>query len=308
MSMEKRNAAVFILLGQSNAVGHGIPMKESDKITKPLSHVFGLSRALNQTLHPQKLTFSGYLSAGMNLAETQDDTYSLANCLAKRWESAAEMNPALPDLFIIQIAIGAQGVGPGYMWNPDYPETMVPGRLGEVKISLFPYTERILSLLKPTFEGLGAAYDILALHWRGGENDTITDMPRVMIPLLKPIYRQLFAMFERALGTMPPTVLYESKFGLRNLNRTDGVNLANMCATTMALNGMFRAFAEEIPEISTFDPFSLSLYDPEEPLTWGIFSPADGVHYSGSANDEIAGQIMRQAEEKYCGHIIGNTP
>lgn len=29
-------AAVFILLGQSNAVGHGLPMDEQDKISVPL--------------------------------------------------------------------------------------------------------------------------------------------------------------------------------------------------------------------------------------------------------------------------------
>lgn len=29
-------AVVFILLGQSNAVGHGIPMREEDKIIKPM--------------------------------------------------------------------------------------------------------------------------------------------------------------------------------------------------------------------------------------------------------------------------------
>jgi hypothetical protein len=33
--MQDKKAAVFILLGQSNAVGHGIPMKEEDKIYKP---------------------------------------------------------------------------------------------------------------------------------------------------------------------------------------------------------------------------------------------------------------------------------
>lgn len=36
MVSDERKAAVFILLGQSNAVGHGIPMKDEDKIRIPL--------------------------------------------------------------------------------------------------------------------------------------------------------------------------------------------------------------------------------------------------------------------------------
>ena len=75
---------VFILFGQSQAVGHGIPMEEKDKIKEPLKNVFGLHRRNNQSFDIQKLTWEGYTSNGMNLAEEQDDTYSLANCLAKR--------------------------------------------------------------------------------------------------------------------------------------------------------------------------------------------------------------------------------
>ena len=79
----EREAAVFILLGQSNAVGHGVPMDEADKIKEPLRNVFGLSRVHNQSYCNDKLIWSGYTSGGMNLAEEQDDTYSVANCLAR---------------------------------------------------------------------------------------------------------------------------------------------------------------------------------------------------------------------------------
>jgi len=37
-------SAVFILLGQSNAVGHKLPMAEIGKIYEPLKNVFGLKR------------------------------------------------------------------------------------------------------------------------------------------------------------------------------------------------------------------------------------------------------------------------
>ena len=297
----KRRATVFILLGQSNAVGHSLNMAAEDIIKEPLTHVFGLSRELNQRLDIDKLTFSGYLSAGMNLAETQDDTYSLANCLAPMWEKAADGDPSLPDLYIVQIAVGAQGVGREYMWNPDYPVKLVPGPLGTVRISLFPYTERILSGIKPYFDEHGIEYDILGLHWRGGENDTGNGLPEKIIPEVKPVYLELFDMFSRSLGEMPPTVLYEIHYGGKNDLRTDGVNVEYMNTTAAAVNEMFRGFAEEIPAVTTFDPFSLSLYDKDVPLTWGIFKEDDGVHYTADANREIAAGIMERAVEKYCG-------
>ena len=111
--------AVFILLGQSNATGHGIPMAPEDRIETPLKNVFGLHRDHNQSFETQKLTWSGYTSEGMNLAETQDHTYSVANCLAGKWQKAIDGGKTLPDLYIVQIAIGAQGVREGYMWHPD---------------------------------------------------------------------------------------------------------------------------------------------------------------------------------------------
>ena len=48
--MLRKDAAVFILLGQSNATGHAVPMAEKDKITVPLKNVFGLHRDENQSL------------------------------------------------------------------------------------------------------------------------------------------------------------------------------------------------------------------------------------------------------------------
>ena len=102
--MKKTDAAVFILFGQSNAAGHWIPMEKCDVIDKPLKNVFGLSRELNQSFDNKKLFWSGYKSAGMNLAEPVDDTYSVANCLAARWQRETDLGEDLPDLYIVHIA------------------------------------------------------------------------------------------------------------------------------------------------------------------------------------------------------------
>ena len=59
------------------------------------------------------LKWSGYTSFGMNLAEAQDNTYSVANCLAKLWQKKVYEGADIPDLYIIHIAIDAHGVGEG---------------------------------------------------------------------------------------------------------------------------------------------------------------------------------------------------
>lgn len=127
------SAAVFVLLGQSNAVGHALPMCEKDRIIKPMKNVFGLSRKYNQSFDNLQLLWSGYTSFDMNLAEEQDNTYSVANCLARLWQD--EINTGnrnnLPDLYIVHIAIGAQGITDGYMWSPNYEKNLFRGSLAQ---------------------------------------------------------------------------------------------------------------------------------------------------------------------------------
>jgi hypothetical protein len=66
----------------------------------------------------------------MNLAENQDNTYSIANCLAAKWQADINNGVELPDLYIIHIAIGAQGVYG--MWSPRRAKKLIPGKLGDV--------------------------------------------------------------------------------------------------------------------------------------------------------------------------------
>ena len=104
-----KKAAVFMIFGQSNATGHAMMMKEEDYISKPLKNVYGLNREPNQSFDIDRLEFSGYTSFGMNLAETQDNTYSVPNQLARAWQDKIDAGEELPDLYIVQISIGSQG-------------------------------------------------------------------------------------------------------------------------------------------------------------------------------------------------------
>ena len=286
-----KKAAVFLLFGQSNAVGHGIPMEKEDIISVPLKNVFGLHRKDNQFLDLQRLTWQGYESGGMNLAEEQDHTYSLANCLARQWQDRIDGGEDLPDLYIIQIAIGAQGVTDKYMWHPDREEKLIPGKLGTVDISLFPFACRILSLLDDSFRDMGKDYEIMGLHWRGGEEDTVE--PReVLEQNLKEIYCRIFQRFNALLGN-PPVVLH----GIYCPARMDhfdptGRSLENM----YYINQVFEELTREYPNLSLFDVRTAPFYDPSTKEN-GIFKE-DFVHYTPQANRWVAQCILEKYLEK----------
>ena len=259
-------------------------MEEQDKIIAPLSHVFGLTRENNQSYSNTSLTWSGYTSHGMNLAEEQDHTYSIANCLARQWQDAIDSGKELPDLYIVQIAVGAQGVTAPYMWHPDYPKVMIPGKLGTVKIALTPFTTHILSMLKDSIRARGAEPEIIGIHWRGGENDFYEGGEQYS-PVLKQLYEQIFGGFYAALGEKAPTVFHQ----LVCFERTKStLELRNL----YFINDLFAQMARENPNISLFDVRQFPDYQPDVSGN-GLFK-ADFVHFTPEVNQWVAGYILQQ--------------
>ena len=280
-----KKAAVFILLGQSNAVGHDIPMEKEDYIAEPLKNVFGLHRKDNQSFDIKKLTWSGYQSSGMNLGEEQDHTYSLANCLARQWQDRIDGGEALPDLYIVQIAIGAQGVTEKYMWNPRYEKKLIPGKLGVADISLFSFTCHILSLLDKSFRDMGKDYEIIGLHWRGGEEDTVED-PAMLRRDLAGIYREIFGAF-RDILTDCPVVLH----GIFCPERMDFFDPTGQAKKNMEyINEVFLSLVEENEDISFFDIRKAPFFDPVSKGN-GIFME-DNVHYTPESNRWVARCVL----------------
>ena len=278
-----KKAAVFILLGQSNAVGHGIPMREEDIIKTPLKNVFGLSRERNQSYDNTALVWSGYTSFGMNLAEAQDNTYSVANCLASIWQGHIDNGNRndLPDLYIIQIAIGAQGVTEEYMWHPEREQKLIPGKLGTVDISLFPFCKHIFSLLNDSFSKMGKDYEIIGLHWRGGEND-VTATKEYLSTHLEAIYSRIFDEFNFILDN-PPIVLHKLVCHDR-MNDMDptGKYLENM----NYINEVFCKLKERYKNISVFDVQDSPDYIPDIRGN-GLFID-DAVHFTPETNKWVA--------------------
>ena len=291
--MKNKKAAVFILLGQSNAVGHAVPMTEEDTINTPLKNVFGLSRECNQSFHNKTLTWSGYTSHGMNLAEKQDNTYSIANCLAADWQKHIDSGNeyGLPDLYIIQIAIGAQGVTEKYMWYPEREEILIPGELGKVNISLFPFSKHIFSLLDESFKAMDKEYEIIGLHWRGGESDLALNSEYLKEKLFG-IYSKLIDTYNELLN-FPPIVLHKIVcYDCMKERDSTGMRLNNLEYTNL----MYNKFVKKYKNVTVFDPCDLSQYIPETRGN-GLFK-SDMIHFTPKVNKEFSNSILCDYIEK----------
>ncbi len=283
-------AQVFILLGQSNAVGHNLPMAEKDKIVNPLKNVFGLTREQNQSYDISDLTWSNYTSAGMNLGETQDDTYSLANCLATSWQKSIDEGAALPDLYIVQIAIGGQGVTEKYMWYPQKQKVLKPGKLFEANISLFSFSQHILSLIEKSFEEQNKDYEILGLHWRGGEEE-ITVPVAGLKDSLQVIYQEIFEGLWSSLGERPATILHRILLEERAKNDSTG----NIGESMDYINQVFDRLKEKYANVEIFDARDCPLYNENAPGR-GLFKE-DLTHYTKGANEWVARRIIQEYTE-----------
>lgn len=170
--MTKKKAAVLFINGQSNAHAHHQYLSEEERITEPLKNVFGLDRDPNQSFDIQDVVWSGFTTAGKNLGESQDHTASLAYHTALLWQNAIDSGIALPDLYIVQVSIGSQGIING-MWNRDKEKVMKPGELKNVDISLYPWALQVNRLAMENLKKQGFATEAIGWHWIGSEQDIL---------------------------------------------------------------------------------------------------------------------------------------
>ena len=285
-----KKIAVFMLFGQSNATGHGVPMAEDDIIKEPLKNVFGLNREPNQSFDTEKLKFTGYTSYGMNLAENQDNTYSVANCLARAWQSDIDSGANLPDLYIIHISIGSQGVYG--MWSPTRQRKLIPGKLGDCDISMYPLACHVLSLFKKYMEENELKPDFVGMHWRGGEQEFWQSVPNLKNDdRLKNTYKTIFAGLRESLGAQFPIVLHKLNFEAVLSGIEDGKHLPSM----RYINEVFGELEKELDGVSIFDSTRAPHYNPDDPYTlfrWDL------IHYNPQTNTWVAKEILKEYKQR----------
>lgn len=266
------DAPLLIVLGQSNAHGHGTHLPQTEWITNPLRNVHGLACRENQKYDLTDVEWSGFVTAGMNLGETQDNTYCLAEGFARKWQNAIDDGTKLPDLYVIQISIGAQGITEYEldglnMWYPNRPRIMKPSSLDGVDISLYPLAVQILSLAVKNLKCQGKTPKIIGLHWNQWETEVATDGEA--IEHAKKNFTEFFDGLKQATGIPTPIYLYCPLSEVYNNPKA-----------VKAITAVFR----ELETLDGFDMINLAmspLYDTKR-QDKGIFQ-SDLVHYSPEA-------------------------
>jgi len=268
---------VLFVFGQSNAHASGVVLPEEERITTPMKHVLTLPRAENQAYSPHPVVWRGYTSAGTNLGETQDHTACFPTEYARLWEDRAEAE-RLPDLHIVRISIGAQGVTEGQMWHPLHPRRMIPGPRGTADIALFPFSCDVIRRALDDLRSRGMEPVVLGLHWFGTEEET--GVPVEKLDVLPVLHRVLIRGWREAAGCRVPVVLWK----LRCTDRSASMGEDPRCIET--INACFDTLSLTEADVCTADPRDCPAYDPGDYFNNGLY--ADGCHLSASTNRWMA--------------------
>ncbi|MBR2180271.1 MAG: hypothetical protein IJ949_00110 [Oscillospiraceae bacterium] len=278
-------AAVLFINGQSNATAHQQFLSEEDRVYDPMKNVFSLDRNPNQSLDISDVVWTGWTSMGKNLGETQDHTASLAYFVAKKWQAAIDAGKALPDLYIVQISIGSQGIING-MWNRDKAPIIKPGILGEADISLLPLALHINKLVMKNLTDAGKTPEVIGWHWLGCEQEIWHDA--YLRDDFKKRYDYHFDIMRESMGGNVPTYLYKVvvRGGCEKFNLPlESESLINAEITRQA-----NRFSAKI-----VDPRDCLYWDENDNLCYGVLA-SDRAHYVAKVQEWFA--------DKFLGEII----
>jgi len=280
--------AVLFISGQSNAHAHGRFMEESDRIMEPMKNVFSLDRNPNRSFDITDVVWSGYTTEGKNLGESQDHTYTLASFVAKYWQNAIDEGIKLPDLYIVQISIGGQGIVNG-MWNPDKEKIMNLENSEEIDISLFPWAIQVNQLVMKNLKQSGKRPEVIGWHWIGSEQEVWDEAYKSSDFVER--YDTFFDAMMESIGQECPMYFY--KLYLQNFCRryqisTDAVQIINEALLRQC---------KRYPDATWVETEQCSLWDRKDPHC-GIFAPDDG-HYLEGVQEWFAKRFIEELHNRY---------
>ena len=278
---KETKAAVLFISGQSNATAHKQFLAEEDRVYRPMRNVWSLDRIPNQSFDIKDVTWSGWTSMGKNLGETQDHTASLAYFISKKWQAAIDEGKNLPDLYIVQISVGSQGIING-MWNRDKERAIKPGILGEVDISLLPLALHINQLVMKNLTDAGKNPEVVGWHWLGCEQEIWNEA--YLRDDFKERYDYHFDVLRESMGGDVPTYLYKVfvRCGLERFHLPlESEDIINAEITRQAN----RIGARLI------DPRECPLWNSGDELYYGILA-SDRAHYVPRVQEWFADNFM----------------
>lgn len=259
ISLKDGDAAVVYICGQSNAHAHGQTLMDAEAINHGCKHVFTLDPRIGKNLADPSIVWRQYTSQYNNLGEHQDNTCTLGWYIAKTWETRIAQGEQLPDLYIVQISIGGQGILNG-LWNMELP--------AEADGPLYPLAMHVLPAVEKDLRARYQKPIAIGFHWIGSESDT--DQPYSSLPSFRRIYDRFFDSILAAVGFACPLFLYKLLFYRNETACISGIEMVNQ---------IFAAYTQKYAPCYLVDCTRSPLWDASHP-NLGIFAP-DNIHYLG---------------------------
>lgn len=282
-TLKNSDAAVVFIGGQSNAHAHMQAMDPADRVTEPMKNVFKLDATRNQSFDTTDAFWSGFTTQDYNLGEVQDDTYSFAYYLATKWQRAKDEGKPLPDLYIVQISIGSQGILNG-LWNKDIQPVIVPGPIGVCWVSLYWLALHVNPLVIQNLKAHFKHPTVLGWHWIGSDQDVVHggyDHPD--------FHTRYDEFFDTMLPTMdnPPLYLYKPVY-YKLAEDHEAFRMEGIHGVTDELRRQMTRYPKsELVEVDKDCPN----WDPTDELS-GVFSP-DNIHYRKETQEWLADHFFR---------------
>ncbi|MET9403633.1 discoidin domain-containing protein [Kitasatospora sp. NPDC002965] len=288
------DAPVLIVLGQSNAEGWGAPLDTADKAKcQALNRVKGLNRTNNRTAGATSATWSQYTCVGNNLGEEHGGglNYNVASATALRWQRATESGTALPDLNVIHIAWGSQGIqdtdtdyGPNTRWWP--------GRDPNDVEALFPLAMNTITNGLRALEAAGKQPRLIGIHWNQWEAEA-GNASTVSTAAIQAAFLKVFNPLRTITGdTGAPFFLYRP--------RSTAYNQASTGHATQALTAIAAAAPYKLLDAANATSATgTPLYQPTASPNFGIFT--DTKHYTADVHKWFADQQWKTVftDQKY---------
>ncbi|MFE2728245.1 discoidin domain-containing protein [Kitasatospora sp. NPDC059327] len=312
------DAPVLIVLGQSNAEGWGAPLDAADQAKcRSLSRVKGLNRTDNRTVGATSATWSQYTCTGNNLGDEFNSgrNYTVASATALRWQRATEAGSKLPDLNVIHIAWGSQGIqstdGSNNRWWPDRDPTDIA--------SLFPLAMNTITNGLRALQDAGKQPRVIGIHWNQWEAEagyrstiSVDHIQRAFLKVLEPIRTVTGApdapvfLYRPRSATHDRTATLQAKDALVNIAGTAPYKLIDARdATALTYSEDFATSQPGAYLYTLRDKTEQQVEDTiwnmtKEEKQLGIFVP-DAIHYRSDVQKWFADQQWKSvfADKRY---------
>jgi hypothetical protein len=282
---KKGDVAVFFAMGQSNSVSRSFLSIGSDQVNVPLANVH-IARA-NKNMNYKNATmnweaFSTNVKgnvmgkdSSLNRDETQSD--KLANSpayIARQWQNAKDNGHSLPDLYIVHVAIGGQGISCALKTNNDWCIDKDQNAVS----SLYWLSRALIQRTLTSLRAAGHRPRIVGVDWDQWESDADSSVAaKDYGQNIKGLINGLSA----AAGVPLPVWLHQP-----NQNKSGAHNTA--------------AISSHIHQLIQSDPKRYKLIDPVTQggmKQSGLFN-ADGIHYKEAVQKWMALKIWDEIAKK----------